>query len=149
MGLNNSLGKAKLGGLITGADLSAVTNRGRFVKLSGATVVLCGVGGKGAIGILEDGGTASGQAATITPLDGRIAEVRAGATLSAGAAITSDANGKAKALIDSFTKTDDAGVAVDPLLGSVHLGYVLADCVDGDLVTAYLYNSGANPTTST
>jgi hypothetical protein len=144
MGHRNDLGKARYS---LNAGESLASHKGGFVKLSGATVVKCGVGGAGAIGVLENA-PASGEVAYFSPLDGRVVEVLCGATLSAGAPITCDANGKAKAIVNNTTNTSDAGAAADPLLGSNQLGYLLQDGVDGALVSAWVQHIGAIPTTA-
>lgn len=87
-----------------------------------------------------------GQAAEV--ITGGPAKGLAGAAIAAGVYVTSDANGKLKAAVLAATKTDDAGVALDPLLGSHVLGKTLeASTADGDIITVDVDPRGALPTT--
>jgi len=80
--------------LLAGADLSS--SQYCFVKLnSSGQVVVAGADDR-AIGVLQDTPAASGRAACVG-IDG-VSKVLFGGTVSKGAAVTSDANGKAVAL---------------------------------------------------
>lgn len=127
-----------------GADLSA--KQFYAVKLnSSAAVVLAGAG-EDAIGILQNK-PASGQMATV-----RIAGVSkfvAGAAITAGARVASDANGKGKTAVAASVKTDDTGAAADAVVGSFALGHALEGASgDGIIFALLIARSGALPTTA-
>lgn len=133
-----------VGFMLAAADLR--TKQYYFVKDDGnGGIVLCGAG-EAALGILQNAPN-SGEVADVAVLG--ISKVVCSAALSAGAAIASDLNGKAKAAVAGKTDTSDAGAAADALLGSYVMGRLLRD-VGGatELGTFLLQPVGAVPTTA-
>ena len=104
-----------------GADLSAA--QFKFVKISGANVVVAGTAGEQCIGVCIVGG-ASGAAVTVTR--GGSVMVTAGATISAGAAVSTDAAGLAKAAAT----------------GNIIMGYAREAGVNGQVIEIELISGG-------
>jgi hypothetical protein len=106
---------------VAGADLSAA--QFKFVKISGANVVVAGTAGEQCIGVCIVGG-ASGAAVTVTR--GGSVMVTAGATISAGAAVSTDAAGLAKAAAT----------------GNIIMGYAREAGVNGQVIEIELISGG-------
>jgi uncharacterized protein YjlB len=104
-----------------GADLSAA--QFKFVKISGANVVVASSAGEQCIGVCIVGG-ASGAAVTVTR--GGSVMVTAGATISAGAAVSTDASGLAKAAAT----------------GNIIMGYAREAGVNGQVIEIELISGG-------
>ncbi len=129
--------------LVAAADLSA--SQYRFVKVDANGKAALAAAGENAIGVLQDKPVA-GQTATVR-LYG-ISKVMAGAAIAKGAAVASDANGKAKTAVSARTDTSDAGAANDPLIGSYAVGIALqAAAADGEIIPVALVHLGAIPQT--
>ena len=82
-----------LGTQLAGADLSAQANQYKFVKMSGAGVILAAVSGEKVLGILANK-PASGDVAEVT-VEAVAFPVLAGAAFAAGAFLMTDATGRA------------------------------------------------------
>jgi len=106
---------------IAGADLSAA--QFKFVKISGANVILAATAGEQCIGVCIVGG-ASGAAVTVTR--GGSVMVTAGATITAGAAVSTDAAGLAKAAAT----------------GNIIMGYAREAGVNGQVIEIELISGG-------
>ena len=106
---------------IAGADLSAA--QFKFVKISGANVILAATAGEQCIGVCIVGG-ASGAAVTVTR--GGSVMVTAGATITAGAAVSTDAAGLAKAAAP----------------GNLIMGYAREAGVNGQVIEIELISGG-------
>ena len=106
---------------IAGADLSAA--QFKFVKISGANVVVASVAGEQCIGICLVGG-ASGAAVTVVR-SGSVM-VTAGANITAGAAVSTDAAGLAKAAAT----------------GNIIMGYAREAGVNGQVIEIELISGG-------
>jgi hypothetical protein len=133
----------KLGTLPAAADL---TEKQYYLCTIGADGVdLADAAGEGPVYPLQN-----------DPDDGETAElgvvgvfkVKAGAEIARGDLLATDANGKAVVAKKATTKTDDAGVAADPLVGSHVFGQALEAGVDGDIIGVLMTTSGAIPTTA-
>lgn len=116
----------------------------RIVKGVAGGVALSGAGER-SFGILQNK-PAAGQAGTVRV--GGVSKVVAGGAVAQGAAITSDPTGRAITATLARTKTDDAGAAVDPLIGSYVLGEAIEAAANaGDLIAVLITHAGAVPTT--
>lgn len=128
--------------LVAAADLS--TKQFFAVKVDSAGKAALAAAGEFAIGILQNNPT-SGVAATVR-VSGKSKGI-AGAAITAGAPIACDANGKIVTATLARTKTDDAGVAADALIGSNVLGIAMTDAgAANDVVEILVLHSGASPT---
>lgn len=129
---------------LAGADLSS--SQYHFVKLdTNGEVVLSGAG-EDAIGVLQNK-PADGQAATVRV--GGLSKVVAGAAITAGARVASDASGKAKTAVAATVNTSDTGAAADAVVASFALGNAFeAASGDGQIIEFLLARSGALPTTA-
>lgn len=106
-------GLTYLPGLQAAADLSSY--QFRFVYLSAANkVTYCGTAGAAAIGVLCNKPAAAGRAADVT--DRGIAKVEAGAAVAAGAAVMTDASGRAITATNANAKV--LGYAVNAASGA-------------------------------
>ena len=114
--------------MIAGADLSAVTNQYKFVKLNSTanTIVLCG-DGEDAFGVLQDT-PQSGEAACVCV--GGITKVYAGATFNPGVVISSGAG----------------GVANTSANGDYMLGKAVLGGADGVITSMLFQPTGIDPT---
>lgn len=130
--------------LIAGADLSA--NQYRFVKISAArTAALCSAAGEKAFGVLTNKPT-SGQTASVAV--GGVAMVKAGAAISAGDAVATDASGKAKTAVAATVDTTGSN-ATEDTDGSFVMGIAVeAAAADGDIIAVLIQPQGAIPTTA-
>lgn len=133
-----------IGTLEAGSDLS--THQHKFVLVnSSGQVALAGAGGP-AIGVLQNKPSAQGHSASVRVLG--VSKVVAGAAVTRGDQVASDANGKAATASQANTRTDDTGVVSDPLIGSNVLGIALETAAaDGDIISVLLLHAGAVPTT--
>ena len=124
-----------VGILVAAADLR--TKQFYCVKVdSAAKIALCSAAGESVFGVLQNDPNTGEAAAVMTT---GVTKAVAGAALAAGAYVTTDANGKLKAVVLGRTDTSDAGAAADALLGSNVLGQLLeASTADGDIVTLSL-----------
>lgn len=144
MAVENFCGKGNLG-FPAAADLR--TKQYYFVVLDSNGKVAVAGAGLGDFILLNKPNT--DEVAEVAPLDGRLCKVVVSAALNKGDKVTSDASGKAKAIVTSRTDTSDAGAANDPLLGSNTLGILVeASSADGDIVTVYAQKIGAAPATA-
>lgn len=134
----------QIGWLPADADLS--TKQYYCVKFSSTGVALCSAAGERCDGILQNDPVA-GQPAAVMKTG--VSKAVASGALTAGTQVTTDANGKLKAVVAGRTDTSDAGAAADPLLGSYVLGTLLeTSTADGDIVSVDLDAKGAVPTTA-
>lgn len=130
--------------LIAAADLSA--KQYFMVKVDSAGKAALAGAGDFCIGVLQNKPEA-GQPATVRIL-GKT-KVIAGGSLSAGAKLAADANGKAKAAVAGKTDTSDTGGAADALIGSNVVGIACEDSgADLQVVSMILVHAGAVPTTA-
>ncbi len=130
--------------VLAGADLSS--SQFLFVKLNNAgKAVLCGAG-EDALGILQNAPTANNVAVIRTY---GISKCIGGGSIALPARIAPDSAGKAKSAVLGFTKTDDAGAAVDPLLGSNVAADALTACTGADATfLVFVRGRGSVPTTA-
>jgi hypothetical protein len=133
------------------ADLSA--DQHKFVDLdANGKARLATAAGQKVLGVLQNDPAAADRAALIGY--GGVTKVIAGAAIAVNAYVSTDAAGKARATVavasgTGHTKTDDAGVAQDPLIGAHVVGIALeAAAADGDVIKVLLTNPGAVPTTA-
>ncbi len=151
VGLENSQIIVELGGpdpepgdlhILAGADLSA--KQYFFVKLDSSTAaVVCGAG-ENAVGVLQNA-PGSGEVAIIRTQG--LTKVIGGGAITIGAAVASDASGKAKTAVLGSTNTSDAGAATDALLGSNILGDAWETGVLDTATTIFFQRRGSAPTT--
>jgi hypothetical protein len=129
---------------LAGADLSAKQYYCVKKDTNGA-FVLAALGAIGGVGILMNA-PASGEVAIVRRC-GPAYVVTAG-TIAKGAPFTSDANGKAVAIVLGKTDTSDAGAAADPLIGSMTLGDMKETTGIADTATpCFVSPRGVSPTT--
>lgn len=124
---------------VAGADLTNAQYLA--VKLnSTGQVVLAGAGEK-ALGILQNN-PGAGQAATVAV--GGVSKMRAGGVIAPFASVTPNADGEAITATPGAVKTDDAGAALDDVLGSFVLGDALleANSADGDIISVLITKAG-------
>lgn len=127
------------------ADLS--TKQYYCMKLSAGKAVICDAAGESVFGILQNAPAAANRAAELA-VSG-VAKAIAGAAISQGAYVATDAAGKLKTAVAGKTDTSDGGVAADPLIGSHVIGKALSAAgADGDIIEVLLTNTGAVPTTA-
>lgn len=133
-----------LGVLEAAADLSE--KQFYCVKIdSNGAIALAGAG-EAAVGVLQNKPVAA-EAAEVMVMG--TTKAVAGAAISKGALVASDANGKLKAAVLGKTDTSDAGAAADPLIGSHVLGVALeAATADLQVISIQLLHLGAVPTTA-
>lgn len=133
-----------LGTLVASGDLS--TSQYLFVNVNGSGEVAVAAAGDPAIGVLQNKPSAQGRSATVRVLG--VSKVEAGAAITVGARVASNASGKAVTATAATVDTSDAGVASDAVVGSNVLGIALeAAAADGDIIPVLLLHSGAVPTT--
>lgn len=130
--------------LVAGADLSAQQYRAVSVDSNGRAVR--STAGAPSIGILQNE-PASGQPATVASI-GAISKGICGGNITAGAYVTSDANGALVTATGGRTNTSDAGAAADPLSGSNVIGIALTGGVANDIIPVMITLAGAVPTTA-
>ncbi|SCM71512.1 hypothetical protein KL86PLE_100245 [uncultured Pleomorphomonas sp.] len=129
---------------LAGADLSS--SQYLFVKLDANAQVVVAGAGEDAIGVLQNK-PAAGQAATVRV--GGLSKVVAGAAITAGARVASDASGKAKTAVAATVNTSDTGAAADAVVASFSMGHAFeAASGDGQVIEILLAHSGALPTTA-
>jgi hypothetical protein len=128
--------------ILAGADLSS--SQYFFVKLDTATAAVVAGAGENAIGVLQNA-PASGAVAIIRTQG--LSKVIAGDAVVIGVAVASNAAGKAVTATLARTKTDDAGAAVDPLLGSNVMGDAWETGVADASMTIFIQRRGSAPTT--
>jgi hypothetical protein len=129
--------------LVAAADLS--TKQFYGVKIDSNGKAALAAAGEFAIGILQNN-PALGVAATVR-ISGASKGI-AGAAITAGALVTTDANGKIVTATLARTKTDDAGVAADALLGSNVIGVAMEGAgAANDVIQIAIVHAGASPTT--
>lgn len=140
-----------LPGLKAGADLSAAANRYKLVKLdANGDVIAAAARGEFVIGSLYNL-PKSGEIAQVA-FDG-IVKVQADAAINEGDALTTSADGQASPVTSAATgaadvNTSDAGVAEDPVLGSVVFGRALeAAGAAAEVIPVLVTREGAIPTT--
>jgi len=104
-----------LPGIAAGADLSS-TGQHRFVDLDGSGEAVLAGAGAAVAGVLENA-PAQGEAAAIMG-PGSVSKVEAGAAVSAGADVTSDASGRA---VTSASGNYIAGKAINAAGGAGEL----------------------------
>lgn len=112
-------------GKIMSFDAGAAISGNRIVKLSADATVVQGAAATDALlGVSDQNGAASGERIDVT-LDG-VAEITLGGTVTRGALLTSDANGK--------------GVAAAPSAGVNNriIGMALVSGVSGDIIDVLL-----------
>jgi hypothetical protein len=130
---------------VAGADYSS-TGQGLFVELLTANgVTTCNAAGETVFGVLLNA-PASGAVA-IVRRRGRC-KVMAGGSITAPALVATTNAGKSKTAVASATKTDDAGAALDALLGSYVAGWSRSDGSSDVLHAIVLEPMGAVPTTA-
>lgn len=132
-----------IGTLEASADLS--THRYKLVAVNGSGQVALAGAGDMAIGVLQNKPSAQGRSATVR-VSG-VSKVVAGAAVSAGAQVTSDANGKAvtatAATVDTTTSSASEGVTASNVIGIA----LEAAGADGEVIPVALLHAGAVPTT--
>lgn len=126
-----------------GSDLSA--KEFYFVNVNSSGQLALSAAGVRAIGVLYSTPNAQGEVGRVACCG--VVKVIAGATITAGDDIASDANGKAGAVTTGRVNTSDGGAANDPLIGSEILGIALASAVSGDVFSVYFCPRGAVPQT--
>lgn len=125
---------------VAAADLSALQYR--FVKGSKAAIAICDAAGENALGVLQNA-PVSGEAARVAY--GGAVKVEAGAAISAGALVATDANGKAKTAVANTVDTTGSN-ATEDLDGSFVMGQALeAAAADGDIISVMIAKIGAAP----
>lgn len=129
--------------LVAAADLSA--KQYTAVKVDSAGKAAAAGAGEMPIGVLQNNPVA-GAAATVAY--GGVTKAKAGGSITAGAAVASDANGAVVAATLARTNTSDGGAATDPLIGSNVIGIALAGADSGDIIPVLLTLAGAYPTTA-
>lgn len=139
--------KFRLGVLKANADLSAKQFFGvKLVNSGGVAAIALAGAGEAAIGLLQNKPEA-GQVCEVG-VDG-VEQGIAGAAITAGAPVTTDADGKLVTATAGYTKTDDAGAAQDALVGSNILGYALASAAGADeVIPVLMVKRGVAPTTA-
>lgn len=130
--------------LVAAADLSAAQFRAVKVNSSGQAALAAA--GEFAIGILQNKPTA-GQTATVVTV-GPVSKAVAGGSITAGALVAADADGKVVAATLGRTNTSDAGASADALIGSNVIGVALEGASANDVLAVLLTSSGAAPTTA-
>jgi hypothetical protein len=125
------------------ADLSA--KQFYAVKVNSSGQAALAAAGEFAIGILQNKPTA-GQAATIVTV-GPVSKAVAGGSITAGALVAADANGKLVAATLARTNTQDHSTT-DPLIGSNVVGVALEGAATNDVFAVLLTSAGAAPTTA-
>lgn len=140
-----------LPGLKAGADLTAAANQYKFVKLdANGDVILCTARGEFAIGSLYNQPN-TGQPAQVAYAG--VVLVQADAAINEGDAVTPSADAQASPVVaagsgESFVKTDDAGVAQDPVVGSIVFGRALkAPAAAAEIFPVLVTREGAIPDT--
>lgn len=133
---------------IAAADLSSSGNVGVKIDTAGK-VALCGAG-EFAIGILQNAPVA--DALAVVRIAGISAMKADGTGVTRGDRISCAANGLGRATTSTATglgatKTDDAGTALDPLLGANILGVALSTAAASAQFNVLLTLSGAVPGT--
>jgi hypothetical protein len=130
---------------LAGADLSA----SQYLAVKASTTVANTVGLAGAgemvLGILQNA-PGNGAVARVR-LFGRSKWISSG-VIARGAALASDAAGKAKAAVLGVTNTGDAGAATDALLGSHATGISLALGAADVAFDVFINHMGSIPTTA-
>lgn len=127
------------------ADLS--TKQFFIVKRSGAGQINVAAAGEQCYGVLQDKPNAAGRSGSVRVYG--VTKVVAGAAITEGDPIASDAAGKAKAAVTGRTNTSDAGAANDALIGSYVLGIALEPAAaDGDVISMLITHAGAVPQTA-
>lgn len=141
-----------LPGLKSGADLTAAANQYKLVKLdANGDVVLCTARGEFAIGSLYNNPNV-GQPAQVAYAGAVL--VQADAAINEGDAVTPSADAQASPVVaaasgEGATKTDDAGVALDPLIASTVFGRAMkAPGAAGEIFPVLVTREGAIPTTN-
>lgn len=134
--------------LESNGDLSAEANQFKAVKANAAgKAVLADTAGEAVLGILQNrpGAGAPAEVAWLGPT-----KALAGAVIAnAMTPLKVDATGRLVAAQTAYTKTDDAGIAQDPLVGSNVVGHNLtAASAAGDVITVLLLPRGAVPATA-
>ena len=129
--------------VLAGADLSA--SQYFFVKFDTNTAAVLAGAGENAVGILQNA-PASGAVAIIKTYG--MSHMIAVGAITKGAAIAADTTGKGKTAVASTTKTDDAGAASDPLVGSHVMGFALETGSANADIMVFLQPKGAIPTTA-
>jgi hypothetical protein len=133
-----------IGTLEASADLSA--NRYQFVTVNSSGQVAVAAAGDPAIGVLQNKPAAAGRSATVRVLG--VSKVKAGAALTKGDQVASNASGKAVTATKATVNTSDTGVASDPVIASNVLGIALESAAAADeVISVLLLHSGAAPTT--
>lgn len=134
-----------LGTAVAAADLSAAQFQAVKVDNTGQ-IALCAAAGEFAVGVLQNTPIA-GEPAQVMALG--VTKAKVGAAVTAGALVTTNAAGKVIAATKATTKTDDAGVAADPLVGSHVMGLALETATAPDqIIAVLLLPMGAVPTTA-
>jgi hypothetical protein len=128
--------------ILAGADLSS--SQYFFVKLDNATAAVVAGAGENAIGVLQNA-PAAGAVAIIRTQG--LSKVIGGDAVAIGAAVAANAAGKAVTATLGRTKTDDAGAAADPLLGSNVLGDAWETGAADTAFTIFIQRRGSAPTT--
>lgn len=130
---------------IAGASLTA--KQYHFVKQDSTAgqCVSASAAGEQCLGILQNA-PASGAVAIVRPF-GR-SRCIAGGAVTVGDPVATKSDGRAKTAVKGATKTDDAGVASDALLGSYCMAIAESTTTsDGDTMVVMLTHAGAVPTT--
>lgn len=101
--------------------------------------------GEFAIGVLQNKPN-SGQAATVAW--GGITKAVAGGSITAGATVAVDSNGKLVDATEAVVNTSDTGAAADAVIASNVIGVALAGASSGDVFPVLLSLAGATPKTA-
>lgn len=129
---------------VAAADLSA--KQYYAVKIDSAGKAALAGAGEFAVGILQNK-PAAGQAAAIASVSA-ISKAVAGGSISAGATVAVDSNGKLVDATEAKVNTSDTGSATDAVIASNVVGVALAAASAGDLFPVLITLSGATPATA-
>ncbi|CAB4180606.1 hypothetical protein UFOVP1040_86 [uncultured Caudovirales phage] len=126
------------------ADLSTKQFYGMKVDSAGRAAVAAA--GELCVGVLQNKPDAIDKEATISVL-GASKMVAAG-SITAGAQVAVDANGKATTATKAAVNTSDGGVAADAVIASNVIGIALTGASANDVFPVLLLHAGAVPTTA-
>lgn len=136
--MRNDTNSFVLGNFAAGADLSA--RQYRFGKLSAGAVVVTG-DGESALGIIDNHPALGGAVALIV---GGTAKLEMAESCSAGALLTSAANGRGRVCSPAFVNIGDPSPSEAPLRGDKLCARALADSTGaGDYIEVLLIPGGA------
>lgn len=128
---------------LAAADLSAKQYYAAKVDSNGAAA-LAGAG-EFAIGLIQNN-PGSGYSTTVRVAG--VSKAVAGGSVTAGAKVAADANGKLVAATDAKVNTSDAGAAADAVIASNVIGIALESASANEIFAVLVTLSGASPTTA-